>query len=46
MQKNTGEVTGEEFERNFPTVDAKKNYIGYLAYCAEKEKITRKKSLN
>lgn len=41
--KNTSEVTGEEFERNFPTVDAKKNYIGYLAYCAEKEKITRKK---
>ena len=41
--KNISEVTGEEFERNFPTVDAKKNYIGYLAYCAEKEKITRKK---
>ena len=41
--KNTSEVTGGEFERNFPTVDAKKNYIGYLAYCAEKEKITRKK---
>ena len=41
--KNTSEVAGEEFERNFPTVDAKKNYIGYLAYCAEREKITRKK---
>lgn len=41
--KNTSEVIGEEFERNFPTVDVKKNYIGYLAYCVENEKITRKK---
>lgn len=41
--KNTSEVVAEEFERNFPTIDAKKNYIGYLAYCVENEKITRKK---
>lgn len=41
--KNTSEVAEGEFERNFPTVDAKKNYIGYLAYSAENEKITRKK---
>lgn len=41
--KNISEIAGGEFERNFPTVDAKKNYIGYLAYYAENEKITRKK---
>lgn len=40
--KNTSEAVAEEYERNFPTVDAKKNYIGYLAYCVENEKITRK----
>lgn len=41
--KNTSEVLGKEFEKNFPTVEDKKNYIGYLAYCVENEKITRKK---
>lgn len=41
--KNTSEAVAEEYERNFPTVDAKKNYIGYLSYCVENEKITRKK---
>ena len=42
-EKNISEIVENEFENSFPTVDAKKNYIGYLAYHTESDKITRKK---
>lgn len=42
-EKNISGITDVEFENNFPTVSAKKNYIGYLAHYAESDKITRKK---
>ena len=42
-EKNISEIVNEEFENIFPTISTKKNYIGYLAYHAESDKITRKK---
>ena len=42
-EKNISGITDVEFENNFPTVSAKKIYIGYLAHYAESDKITRKK---